>query len=98
MLSKNIIFSNIQYMNLRRENLVIIPVDFYIEAELLESTEWRYEMNSKKQNNEDKNNNNADYGLSLQRLICEEYGIEVNEWAAAQFEANYNKQYEKELN
>lgn len=97
MLSKNIIFSNIQYVNLRRENLVFIPVDFYIEAELLESTEWRYEMNSKKQNNEDKNNNNADYGLSLQRLICEEYGIEVNEWAAAQFEANYNKQYEKEL-
>ena len=37
--------------------------------------------------------NNADYGLSLQKMICEEYGIEINDWAAAQFEANYNKEY-----
>lgn len=41
--------------------------------------------------------NNADYGLSLQKKICDVYEIEVNEWAAAQFEANYNPEYEKEF-
>lgn len=41
--------------------------------------------------------NNADYGLSLQKLICEVYNIEVNSWAEAQFESNFNKNYEKEL-
>lgn len=41
--------------------------------------------------------NNADYGLSLQKLICDEYSIEVNDWAAAQFEANYNEEYREEL-
>lgn len=42
--------------------------------------------------------NNADYGLSLQKLICDKYDLDVNENAAAQFTANYNKDYEKELN
>ena len=41
--------------------------------------------------------NNADYGLSLQKLICDKYAIEVNEWAAAQFKANYNGEYDEEL-
>ena len=41
--------------------------------------------------------NNADYGLSLQKMICDEYGIEINDWAKAQFDANYNKEYENEL-
>ncbi len=41
--------------------------------------------------------NNADYGLSLQKLICKAYDIEINDWASAQFEANYNPSYEKEL-
>lgn len=41
--------------------------------------------------------NNADYGLSLQKLICDEYSLEVNEWAAAQFAANYNDEYRAEL-
>lgn len=41
--------------------------------------------------------NNADYGLTLQKLICEKYDIEINDWAAAQFESNYNKEYEREL-
>ena len=41
--------------------------------------------------------NNADYGLSLQKKICDVYEIEVNEWAAAQFEANYNPEYETEF-
>lgn len=41
--------------------------------------------------------NNADYGLSLQKLICEEYNLYVNDWAEAQFDANYNSQYRDEL-
>lgn len=41
--------------------------------------------------------NNADYGLSLQKMICDEYEIEINDWAKAQFDANYNKEYENEL-
>ena len=41
--------------------------------------------------------NNADYGLSLQKKICENYAIKINEWAAAQFEANYNPEYEEEF-
>lgn len=41
--------------------------------------------------------NNADYGLSLQKKICDDYKIEVNEWAAAQFDANYNPEYEEEF-
>lgn len=41
--------------------------------------------------------NNADYGLSMQKLICDMYEIEINDWAKAQFNANYNDEYEKEL-
>lgn len=41
--------------------------------------------------------NNADYGLSLQKLICDEYDLEVNDWAKAQFDANYNDEYREEL-
>ncbi len=41
--------------------------------------------------------NNADYGLSLQKLICDEYDLEVNDWARAQFDANYNDEYREEL-
>ena len=41
--------------------------------------------------------NNADYGLSLQKLICDEYSIDVNDWASAQFAANYNEEYRTEL-
>lgn len=41
--------------------------------------------------------NNADYGLSLQKLICDEYSIDVNDWAAAQFAANFNEEYRTEL-
>lgn len=42
-------------------------------------------------------NNNADYGLSLQKLICDHYGLEVNDYAFEQFKANYNSAYDKEL-
>lgn len=45
----------------------------------------------------DKTMNNADFGLSLQKLICERYGLEINAWAWAQFDANYNGEYEEEL-
>ena len=41
--------------------------------------------------------NNADYGLTLQKMICDEYQLDVNEWAQAQFEASYNKEYVSEL-
>ncbi len=41
--------------------------------------------------------NNADFGLSLQKMICDEYEIEINDHARAQFEANYNSEYESEL-
>lgn len=41
--------------------------------------------------------NNADFGLSLQKMICDHYGIAINDWAKAQFSANYNKEYETEL-
>lgn len=47
---------------------------------------------------DDKKKNNSDYGLSLQKAICNCYEIEVNEWAAAQFKANYNDEYEEEFN
>lgn len=41
--------------------------------------------------------NNADYGLSLQKLICDHYDLEVNNHAFEQFKANYNSAYDKEL-
>ena len=41
--------------------------------------------------------NNADYGLSLQKLICDYYELEINDWARAQFDASFNKEYEDEL-
>ena len=41
--------------------------------------------------------NNADYGMSLQKLICDKYGIDISHWALAQFTANYNSSYENEL-
>ncbi len=43
-------------------------------------------------------NNNADYGLSLQKLICDHYDLVVNDNAFEQFKANYNSSYDKELN
>lgn len=41
--------------------------------------------------------NNADYGLSLQKLICDHYDLDVNEHAFEQFRANYNSAYDREL-
>lgn len=42
-------------------------------------------------------NNNADYGLSLQKLICDHYDLEINDHAFEQFRANYNCAYDREL-
>lgn len=41
--------------------------------------------------------NNADYGLSLQKLICNVYGLEINENANKQFNSNFNPNYNQEL-
>ena len=38
-------------------------------------------------------NNNAQIGMTLQKLICDKYGIVPNQWANAQFEASYNKSF-----
>lgn len=41
--------------------------------------------------------NNADYGITLQSMLCDSCGLEVNEIAAEHFKSNYNELYEKEL-
>lgn len=41
--------------------------------------------------------NNADFGLTLQSLICSKYNLPVNRNAAEQFKANFNESYIKEL-
>lgn len=41
--------------------------------------------------------NNADFGLSLQKLICDYFDLEVNDYAYEQFRANYNNAYDNEL-
>lgn len=41
--------------------------------------------------------NPSQYGLTLQQMICDNYDLEVNAYAAGQFEANYNEAYEAEF-
>ena len=41
--------------------------------------------------------NNADYGLSLQKNICDKYNLQINTHANEQFIANYNSEYENEF-
>lgn len=41
--------------------------------------------------------NNADFGLTLQAMICNYYGLDVNAHAREQFYSNYNEDYESEL-
>ena len=41
--------------------------------------------------------NNADYGLTLQKIICDEYDIEVNDWARKQFDSSFNEEYRIEF-
>ncbi len=41
-----------------------------------------------------KRNNNSAFGMTVQKLICEEYNLETNEWAENQYDANYDSQYD----
>lgn len=41
--------------------------------------------------------NNADYGLTLQKIICDYYELPINSHAYAQFNSSYNVNYEKDL-
>ncbi len=41
--------------------------------------------------------NNADYGLTLQKMICDKYGLDINDQAQSQFDSSYNANYEEEL-
>ena len=41
--------------------------------------------------------NNADYGLTLQKIICDYYNLRINSHAMSQFESSYNADYEEEL-
>lgn len=41
--------------------------------------------------------NNADYGLTLQKIICDYYELPINSHAYAQFDSSYNSDYEDDL-
>ena len=41
--------------------------------------------------------NNADYGLTLQKIVCDTFELPINSQAYAQFNSSYNKEYEKDL-
>lgn len=41
--------------------------------------------------------NNAEYGLTLQKAICDFYELDVNDVAIKQFDASYNEDYEREF-
>ena len=41
--------------------------------------------------------NNADYGMTFQKVICDKYGIYIHGSASEQFRANYNSQYVDEI-
>ena len=41
--------------------------------------------------------NNADFGISLQSMLCDRAGVYVNHTAAEHFRSNYNDRYDKEL-
>lgn len=40
---------------------------------------------------------NADYGLTLQKRICDKYNIPINDWAKKQFNDVYNASYEENI-
>lgn len=42
-------------------------------------------------------NNNADYGISFQYVICKKYNIEIHKDAINQFNANFNQEYESKI-
>ena len=39
-------------------------------------------------------NNNAEFGMSVQKLICEEFNVIPNDWAKKQYDSNYNSKYD----
>lgn len=41
--------------------------------------------------------NNASYGLSLQKVICDTYKLKINDYASGQFNANFESEYQNEL-
>ncbi len=41
--------------------------------------------------------NNADLGITIQKIICDKYGIELHPNAVSQFEANFNPTYVKKF-
>lgn len=41
--------------------------------------------------------NNADFGISLQSMLCDRAGVYVNNTAAEHFHSNYNDKYDKDL-
>lgn len=41
--------------------------------------------------------NNADYGITLQAMLCDRFDLDVNAIALGHFKANYNTSYEVEL-
>lgn len=41
--------------------------------------------------------NNADFGISLQSMLCDRAGVYVNSTAAEHFQANVNEKYDEEL-
>ena len=38
--------------------------------------------------------NSAEFGMSVQKLICDEYNIIPNDWARRQYDSNYNSRYD----
>lgn len=41
--------------------------------------------------------NNADLGMSIQKCICDKYGLKPSYYASSQFEANYNPDYKEKI-
>lgn len=41
--------------------------------------------------------NNADLGITIQKIICDKYGMELHPNAVSQFEANFNPAYVKKF-
>lgn len=41
--------------------------------------------------------NNADFGLTLQKIICDKYDIPINSWAYEQFTSSFNPDYVKDI-
>ncbi len=38
--------------------------------------------------------NNAAFGMTVQKLICDVYDLNPNEWAKRQYESNYDSSFD----